>query len=267
MYDYLHLKIPIQWLRCLGCWPTCYKNNFLKTYFFPILFKFILIVYVIFVMAQFIELYNLIVIGDLDQISALLSTNVLYTLGLVKLWVIRGKIVEKLSVKIQHTEQGILASNDEDVKNIFLEHVTQNHFVNRVMIILASSCYVQFCLTPISLELIRPPDAYFDIIDNVTVYRPRPLPLISWFPFDRYKYYKMSFGWHLIAITAISPCIVACNNFFFGLSIFTVGQIKILQHHLRNFKTISADDGRLFTDESVKQNLYACIVYHNAIIM
>lgn len=261
----IHLKVTVQNLMFVGFWPIEFKCKIIT--FFYKLYCFVTIsVFVIFVFSQFIEIYM--VLGkSLEELSGLMAINFLYTLGLVKIWVVGNPTVKTLIKKIQITEQNIVKDDNEEIKKIFMEHVTTAYLANRLMISLGVVCFFMFILTPSFEELTSPLYSYIEVVDNDTVvYLPRPLPLISWFPFDRYKYYYTSFSWHVIAAIFNTTYIVGCNNMFFALMIFSVGQIKILKQYIVTLTKSTSKVANLTFDEIVADNITKIIVYHRSII-
>lgn len=212
-------------------------------------------------------MYYLVLGKGLEELSGLMAINFLYTLGLIKIWVVGTLTVKRLIKKIQITEKNI---KDEETKKIFMKHVAKTYLSNRLMIVLGSACCFMFISAPSFEELANPLPSYIQMIDNNTViYLPRPLPLVSWFPFDRYKYYYISFSWHAIAASFSTAYIVGCNNMFFALSlmIFAIGQIKILQQYILTLTKPTSKAAYLTFDEIVTDdNLTKIIIYHNSII-
>lgn len=253
----------------IGIWPLDSTSGLLnashKLYSFFVIFYFLT-----FVTAQWIEIFNIIG-GNLFDLISNLSVSILYLATIIKYFICKSDNTRRLVRHIHKTEANVFEEGDSEIVGIYNEHVKLNHRVDRLLLWTGVFTILPFYVTPVILERQNPPDALYDVIDNGTVvYRARPLPLSSWFPFDRYKYYSVAYFYHIVAGMVGTAFTAVTDIMFYGLIIFGIGQIKILQHRLRFFAEYAEEyksNRNCCSDEEAHTVvIWKCIAKHKEII-
>lgn len=124
-----------------------------------------------------------------------------------------------------------------------------------------------FFIFPVIELYVINPEAYKP--NNVTEYPAKPLPFSSWFPFNKYKYYKTSYVLHIFF--GLYGCFytVCTDIFFYSLIIYDIGQMKILQYMLENFRDIaknSASNKERNLESAIHEVLKKCAKEHQIAI-
>lgn len=235
MYDKKALlQVIAKSLTLLGVWPLKFNN---QSMFWAKIYRGYGFVsggyFTLFTASQLIQFF-LIVNKDFQEILDNTSVLLLYSVVIGKLLVCKGRHAADMIAHVEATENQIFTGNDEKIKEIYIRHVKKNHFLNIVCIFFASLTIIPFFIFPV-IEIHKHPEDYKP--NNITEYPAKPLPFSSWFPFNKYKYYKIAYILHIIAGTYGCYYTACMDLFFISLMIFAIGQIKILQHALKNFRS------------------------------
>lgn len=263
MIQHIHLKINIISLLVAGIWPLQLKGplKFLNKVH-NIYSYFILTYFVLFEVTQYYQVSK-IYDKDVYELSINLSQTLTYSLAIAKLTVCKSKSIVNLMHQIEINEKKILNGKNAQIKQIYLKNVNLNYFVNKLVLIIAYITVTTFYLNPVVKELLHPPKNVYSYVDNSTiVYTPRPLPFSSWFPFNKYKFYPVAYGIHIFTGIIGVTFIGSTDILFYGLMIYAVGQIKILQYCLENFKNFVKNK----CDTEQKAFITDCVKHHLIII-
>lgn len=263
----VHLKINMKLLFYLGAFRFRLKNPlydvayrgyslFIKGYF------------VMFVITQYTELITM-PDKDLFNVIAILAVSLLYTTTVWKMAICNGIFIQKLVQQLRAIEKRILLYNNRDIRHIYFEHAKKNYFCSWFLLYgtITSSLYY---IRPIIEEKSRDP-IYMNVTkNNVTLqYRVRPLPLGSWFPFNRYKYYYFCYFHQIFATMIGGSMVVLTGLLFVALMIFVIGQLKILQYSFKNASKLALNmsvSSSMSHDRAVRYTIGHCINTHKMII-
>lgn len=266
------LKIINRALRIGGLLPFKLSENKSKWYFLHAIYCYIASTYFcLFVTTQFIELIIAVRSDNYSVLELLniLSVFLLYSIAIVKLKVIRSNPMGKLYDEMYEQEDIILNGEHEEVKEIYWMYIRKCHFMCRCFLMVALCCISSFFITPFIDSKLNPLEELYYVVNGTVIYHPRPLPFVSWLPFDKYKYYKTAYGMHLAAGTFGAAITAICDITFYGMLIYGAGQLVLLQYCFRNFKEITntLTFSRGFTREYGIVFVVKClVVLHNKII-
>nr|XP_023021046.1 odorant receptor 30a-like [Leptinotarsa decemlineata] len=167
-------------------------------------------------------------------------------------------------------ERAIIATSNEVDKRIYYDQV---EYTNRINLSLTLYTYGLVGIPLIMLNYI----SYLQfekthILTNTT--ESKPLPYVSWFPFDSDEYYFVAFGMDSVAAFMGSTYNCLVQLFFIAIMTFVIGRLRILQEHFRNFdeidefgKNIGGESGTdRNEDHDVLRNLKRLILEHMEII-
>lgn len=233
------------------------------------IYSYIIKVYFItFVICEYIELLTM-PNKDLFNIASILAVAFLYSTTIWRMLICNDKSMRKLLKQQSEIEKNILQCKNNTVKQIYFEHVKWNyHCTNFIYagIVTVFLYYIRPTLEERSLE-----STYFNITKHhiTTQYKIRPLPLSSWFPFNRYKYYYSCYAYHIIAAMIGGSMVVSTDLFFIAFMVFVIGQLKILQYLLKNASNlgISLQESTGTTyDIALRRTIRYCLYKHQLII-
>lgn len=221
----------------LGIWPFKFKDG-------PKLLKMLYLVYSIgarsyflmFTGTQIFQLYYILE-SDFQELLDNMGVSLLYLVVIVKIYVCTRPQAIRLIDHIEATEKKILSGKDEKIKEIYKENIKHNYITNIVCISVGWVTIILFFVFPIIQLYVIDPEAYKP--NNFTEYPAKPLPFSSWFPFNKYQYYKTSYALHIFS--GLYGCFytVCTDILFYSFIIYGIGQMKILQYMLKNFRDIA----------------------------
>lgn len=216
----------------------------------------------LFILSQFYELYK-IRSDDFSKIVEILGVALLYTVVSVKCITGKTKSIADMLEQIQSTEDTLISSNKSDLIDIHMKYVSQVKKLVKFSKYVAIATIFPYYFNPIIKEWQNPPVVFFDILNGTAVYRPRPLPFRSWFPFDRYKYYYVSYGVHVWAVTVGTSYTLFCGFLFFSLIMFGIVQLKVLQKMIKNLSLLK---GSRKSEIALRRDVKKCVYFHQNII-
>ncbi|XP_049818987.1 uncharacterized protein LOC126264572 [Aethina tumida] len=223
-----HLFVVKFLMLALGVWPIKlldYKSIhpwILKVYskYYYISWTFL----AMFEVSQYILLIILINEGNKGaEILEVLSISILYTMNLYKINCCRSKNIQSLLFWITENEQQAIATDDEEIIKIQKKHSLQAHISSVLHVSTATLCVLTYVFYPI----------YANKQENLEGCD-KKLIFSSWFPFDRSEYYFWALTIQFFGGYYGSSYAVYVDSLFFTIMIYCVGQMKILQHYLRN---------------------------------
>lgn len=256
-----------------GCWPLKYKSpSSTRRYLYKAYQQFSKVwrIYIaIFVLTQWIQIYY-IPLSNLEEIVQNISTNLVYTIGIYQLIVCKQKKAVSIINTIYAMEKEVLEANNEVHVKIYKYYAKLSNSVNKWFMIM-SACTVSLIvflpLVETRVEIyIAANRAHYG--ENSSETLQRRLPLSSWFPFDKRVYYNLAYL--LQGIGGYSGCsfVVYSDIFFYSIMMFAIGQIKILQNQIINFKDLAEQHSECEKD-TVRNELDVlreCVRKHKMII-
>lgn len=265
----IHLKINMKCMLFAGAFYF-YFNNRLQNIVYQTYAWFVRAYFIIFIICQYTELFTM-SDKNLFNVVSILAVSLLYTTTIWKLVVCNGKEIRRLVEKLRAIEMKILSYKNKDIEDIYFKYVSKNYACSWFLLMgtITSSLYY---IRPIIEEKTIEPK-FMNVtsgINNVTVqYRIRSLPLSSWFPFNRYKYYFFCYFYQIIATLIGGTMVVLTGLLFVALMIFIIGQLKILQYNFRNApklaKTLKNNIGVSY-NVALKHTIRNLIEQHKIII-
>ena len=247
-------------MRFLGVLPSTSTNIFCA-FVHRVYSKLLFLYLVVFVLAQYTELFQ-ILDEDLFEIVSNLAITLLYTSSIFKMLTCGSKPIENLTRQILSTEQQISKQSDCQIKRIYQFHVRWNYIADKLLLWIGLFTALPYFVNPI-MEQVGEIKTVNSTLGDI-----KPLPFSSWFPFDRYKYYYWCYAYHTVAGVVGTCATVFTDIFFVGLMTFAIGQMKILQYRLENSKSIILQelDEDIPLESSMKELIGACVMEHQVII-
>lgn len=234
-----------------GLWPLRFKNKAL-VFIYSVYFKLILTSFCIFVASQYIQ-FHVAFQSGISDVTELITVVNLYSMNIMKIYILRSGRFKDLIDYINKTEKAILSSHDS-IQRLYKANIRRCNFACYLFFMFGSVCCLQFCLTP-PLMRIMSKGSNMEIIE-------KPLLFQSWFPFDTNMHYLLAYGWQVFNGILGSMFSVCTDNFLFGLTIYPTGQLKILQELITNLNV--HDGGKQQLNVHIK--LVECVVHHIRII-
>lgn len=222
--------------------------------------------FTIFVVTQVIQLYY-IPLENYQEILDNAGVSLLYIIGIIKLYSCKGEKAVRLIKTIQETEISLTTKEQiGDRVTIYNKHIQHNNNVSVFFIGLTAATIAAFWTYPGLTEYMKYAENI--TINDTTEYVVRALPFSSWFPFNKYKHYYLSYALQVIAGYYGASYVTCSDLFFFGLMIYCLGQVRMLKDSFRHFKQVSsfATNEKHFDEEAVFDNLRKCIIQHQQII-
>lgn len=269
-----HLALNRIALMISGCWPLKYESpSATRRYLYrmnQIMFSKIWRVYAaVFVMTQWVQIYY-IPLTNLEEVVQNISTNLVYTVGLYQIAVCKHKKAVSIINNIYAMEREILEANNELHVKICKYYTKLSNTVNKCFMVMSTLTVTLITFLPlvetrVEIYIAANQDNYGQ---NVSENLQRRLPFSSWLPFDKDSNYNLAYI--LQGLGGYSGCsfVIYSDIFFFAILIFAIGQIKILQHQIENFKDLS-DKNCKDGEDAVKEELAVlreCVRKHKMII-
>ncbi|XP_074035207.1 odorant receptor 30a [Leptinotarsa decemlineata] len=199
-----------------------------------------------------------------------LSISIFCMIMLMKSIMSQSERITTLLKDMLEAERAIIATSNEVDKRIYYDQV---EYTNRINLSLTLYTYGLVGIPLIMLNYI----SYLQfekthILTNTT--ESKPLPYVSWFPFDSDEYYFVAFGMDSVAAFMGSTYNCLVQLFFIAIMTFVIGRLRILQEHFRNFdeidefgENIGGESGTdRNEDHDVLKNLKRLILEHMEII-
>lgn len=264
MPEYIFLKINMNILKFVGIKTV--SNKKWKKYH-KVFAQLSMVYLCTFVMTEHYEVYR--TLGDdlFDTVSNL-GVSLLYSIGIAKILVCRGKRVTYLLDEIQKTERSILEGDESEdkVKKIYWDYAKFSEKLCRYFLYLGVCTTVPFYVQPYLQE---PFQKIRENGNSTEYYFERPLPLVSYFPFNTYKYYFIAYTLHVFAGTCGASSTIATDILFYALFIYVRSQIAILQLRFKEFKKYSLTlqkKEKCSFEEAVEIFIGKCVEDHNYLI-
>ncbi|KAG5899389.1 hypothetical protein JTB14_036877 [Gonioctena quinquepunctata] len=191
-----------------------------------------------------------------------LGVSIFCVIMIMKILMCQSKNIVLLLSEMMDAEQKILQSNVRDEK-IYRDQVDHTNKIN-----LSVSLYT--CgLVGIPLVMLNYV-SYLQFekthLGNTTEHK--PLPYVSWFPFDPDEYHWVAFSMH--SLDAFMGCTynTLTQLFFITLMTFMTTRLKILQRHFRNFDVLEDGTENIINlnEDDVVRSLKTFIAEHTGII-
>ncbi|XP_017777947.1 PREDICTED: odorant receptor 4-like [Nicrophorus vespilloides] len=247
-----HLKINMVTLAIIGLWPVNCKRYTYLNKMHAFYSNCNVICFLLFIITEHCEIYFSRAESNYFAIANNLTVSLLFSETFIKVMICRSEQIKKFVKQIRMTEKIILDGVDRSLKKIYLDTIQSNNKLTISFLCLTFFSAVPFYIKPIAETILHPMENYTIIVDNQVVYLERPLPFNSWFPFDKFKYYYISFGMQVV-VGCIGACYTSLTDvFFWSLMIFGLGQLRIVQHKLINLKK----DAKLYAKQNnVDENI------------
>lgn len=261
------LKWNIASTTIVGLKPHKFRNKFI-TNLHKIYCDCLLTIFTIFYLTQCYEIYILIhedVLALVDN----LGVSLIYTSTLMKVLVFRSKRMDDLLIMICNLETPILNNYGDNCKSIYWHYVNYNNKIIKICVFFAVITQFPYYITAALEDAFHRQDELFNVINGTVVYNVRPLPVSSWMPFDKYKYYYLTYIWQCFSITIGSAFVYATDVFMYTLLIFAAMPLKVLQYRFKALAEISKfSKGPIVSSDDVlvEDALGDCVKFHQQII-
>ncbi|XP_017777949.1 PREDICTED: odorant receptor 30a-like [Nicrophorus vespilloides] len=202
-----------------------------------------------FILSQYVELYCTKQFNITDFFDNL-GVNLLYVPTFLKILTVSNRGITQLIRQIRTTENQILEGGDTITITIFKRYTDYNKLLNKMIYTLGFITVLPFYFIPIFREVT------IDINGNLTKHS--ALPVVGWYPYDKYKHYEITFALQII-VTVLGTAGITCSDaIFWSVMLFPICLIKILQSKLRKLRKNTTGDYSL--------DIKVCIRLHNIII-
>lgn len=259
--DHKYLRIVVRCMAVVGLWPLHFQQK-IFTHLYGFYFKAIRSCFCVFIVSQYMQAYHALGQG-IAEVSDVISVIFLYSFDLVKIYVLKTEGAKKLIRDVYDTEKEIL-NGSSDVQILYEQNTKRSNFSCRLFITFGIVCCLQFCITPHLIAFFSESTVIHNMITNETyVYKERYLLFQSWYPFDKDRHYFVAYSWQVVNGIIGTTFSVCTDNLLFALTIYPVGQLKILKNSISN---IGKHMQMTNWNQEVKRELVTCIVLHNSII-
>lgn len=248
---YVHLKYSVLNYKALGCWKVQIENGFLL-FLYKCYFVFTIALSVFMLVCFFMGIPEAYQIGLREAVNCA-SFGCHFAFNLTRAWTLFLPSTQNLLEKVQVTEKNLLEKSSPEVVNLYMDAVHRNYFINKVIMYIIFICPTLYTVLPWIINIIE--------LINYTQPQYVDFPLAAWLPFNKMEYYKTAYFIFIITGMALVGYSAAGNNLFLGISIFVIGQLKILQHEIHT--GIVANK---FTDDELYQNMRKAIMHYNNIL-
>lgn len=258
MANYMYLKEILNRMTFVGIWKP--SVNYSYSILYNVYSKIALFYFITFISTQITEIYY---IRDGNELMENLALTLLYITTLGKILVSKSNKIKILVKDIWHFERKIFKNEyrnhnsfEKDKRNIYTKYVCYFHQINVFLSGVGVTTTFPFFIRPVV-------EIYFAQRHNVSLNHQKPLPLSSWFPFDKNKYYYTSYTIQVIAVSYAATSIVLTDGFLLGLMIFVKGRIKIFQQQVRNVRKYVEESAENITETKF---IRGCCTEHQRII-
>lgn len=195
---------------------------------------------------------------SIDTVVECLSISILCSIVSMKTVVCQTESIKRLLRYILAKEDELKRSTDEESKRICIEHQNVAYFMAKLITGSTATVGTFLLMTKFLLYLDMERHQSYP---NVTMYRKKPLPYITWLPFNSDDHYISAFSLHSIAafIGTVFNSVTAI--FYLTCMIFICCRLRILQHRIKTMGT-SMHQPELV----IKAVLNSLIVDHQTII-
>lgn len=213
---------------------------------------------IVFLVTQWMQIY-FVSPSNLEEIVKNFSTSLIYSVGIFQLFVCTRQKAASLVETIYRMEKEIQEENIEEHLKIHRHYGKLNYLVSKYFTILGliTGSLVMFAI-PI-LEM------YFNEAVKPTQ---RFLPLSSWFPFDEQAHYYVAYLVQVLGGYLGTYNVAVTDVFFYAIMIFGIGQIKILQQRIVQFKETAERNCGIVSNAEAEELkiLKDCVKKHNTVI-
>uniref|UniRef100_A0A310S6K7 Odorant receptor n=1 Tax=Chrysomela lapponica TaxID=153811 RepID=A0A310S6K7_CHRLA len=261
-----HFRVTMYATSLIGLWPCIFEDNDFLNRIYKIYSIFIFTVAVCVTYCTDFKLFSLVTdeVLFLDEAVENLCISCLHTMILIRAHRLKSKSVTKIVRRILTIEEEIYKSEDEAIIRIYNSYASQSRLSNMFYIIIVYLATLFYIIHPVFLgDIVK----YYPS-KNLTVYE-RPLPLKTWFPFEKQNHYVLSYVLEVCGGCVVATFVIFVDIFNFSIIIFPLGQIQILKYTLQNFNTYAS---RLQSREDCSRDrasfltLRGCILKHKDII-
>lgn len=229
--DINFLKMVKALMMLSGIWRLPLKKKSLQILYdkYSVIFQCYFYVFVLSMVIEIAIIWNY----SMDMVVECLSILILCSIMTIKIALCQTGTIKELFRFILKKEDELKKSFDEEAKHIYVKFQNVTFFISKVVTIHTSTSVSFLFLTKYLLYLDMEKHQTFP---NVTLFK-KPLPYMTWLPFNSDEHYVSAFTLHLIAgcIGGIYNC--ATTIFYLTSMIFICGQLKILQHRIKTLDT------------------------------
>ncbi|XP_049820026.1 odorant receptor 85f-like [Aethina tumida] len=196
---------------------------------------------------------------SMDMVVENLGVLILCVIMIIKIGICQTDTIKSLLRHVFKKEEELKASDDEESKQIYIRYQNVAFVITRIIVIHTISVGVSLLLTKYLFYWNMEKNQSYP---NVTLYRKKPLPYITWLPFDSDQHFITAFVLHSISAFMGVNYNSVTAIFFLSVMIFICGQLAILQHKIRILDTTLHNSNW----KNVTNELRALIVDHKTII-
>uniref|UniRef100_A0AAR5NZ60 Odorant receptor n=1 Tax=Dendroctonus ponderosae TaxID=77166 RepID=A0AAR5NZ60_DENPD len=187
--------------------------------------------YIFFLISAYIKLFILLNTDDelqMDAISANICITFIYSI--TRQLIMKNSTGFRTLIKhIIDTENSVSTIQDSEIDKIRENAVKESKRKSKWYLYILCVVTLQYILRPAMV------DSKMIKVGNMTKII-KPLPLSSWFPFDEQEFYKVAYVWQVLDSLVGASFVTYTDILMFNIIVFPIGQIKKLQHCLKNFE-------------------------------
>ena len=266
MDKHVHMKVCLDISYLLGLKPKKFKRQFF-TQAHRLYMALLNIFYVCFIASECVEMFYL-YDENLSLIVSNLSLTILYLGTLCKMYVCNGENVDGLITRVREKERVFLRHPVEEIREIHRRNTSTTHFWNKIFIYGGYVALSFFFVEPLLVQINAEPEYVSFTEGNVTrSYRKRKFPFSCWFPFNRYKYYYVSYSLQVLATLLGGGYTLLTDMLLVSLITYGIGQLKILKYCFEHCLEISCTRrGFGYVGVRLKATLSEFVVIHQDVI-
>uniref|UniRef100_A0A6P7G1F0 Odorant receptor n=1 Tax=Diabrotica virgifera virgifera TaxID=50390 RepID=A0A6P7G1F0_DIAVI len=158
---------------------------------------------------------------SMEEIVGPIGVTLLWTATLARTLQLKRKQTKKLVNNILTFEKRILDSQDEDIIDIFTRYALRNVLISKIYTIGVALDFLTYGFLPL-------------LQSNPTSTK-KTLPIVLWMPFNEQEHFTVAYAITCFYGFTICLFVLSADIFSFGLIIFPLSQLEILQQIFRNF--------------------------------
>ncbi|KAJ8968955.1 hypothetical protein NQ317_013833 [Molorchus minor] len=261
-----HFNIAMRASFLVGMCPFIFAENPMLQKICLLHRKFFFTYYMLFLITAAVKLFLLACdeVIIVDEIVSNAAVTLMWSITLIRSYVIASKRVQALVRNIFVLEERILNGEDERLIEIYNSHVNQNQITTITILVVTYATLVVYIIQPLfANNMIK----YYPSRNETVIIK--PLPLSSWFPFDEQENHLACYICQIIDTFFGAAYLTFSDIFNFSLIIFALGQIRLLKYILNNFETYVTKIGDQLScsqEEASFITLRQCILKHKEII-
>ncbi|XP_060531460.1 odorant receptor 82a-like [Cylas formicarius] len=147
----------------------------------------------------------------------------------VKITLCQSENILKLMRFAVKEEYDIFNGRDEATKNIYLDHITYCTRITSATAIYSFGLGIY--LSEIGIEKSFRFNKSHDMVNSTL---DKPLPMPTWYPFDKNKHHAWALGYQVVEILLTALYSGSVHAFTNSVMIFIRAQLQILQYHFKN---------------------------------